>query len=380
LIKIVFISTGLSIGGAEIMLLKLLERIDRTVFSPHVISLTSPGDLAQRFIKLGVPVHSVGLDAGSVKIAPFARLFSLLRALKPDIVQTWMYHADLIGGLVAWASGCQKIVWALRNSDLSQERTKRTTLWVVTACSKLSNWLPSTILSCSKRACAVHASLGYECEKFYIIPNGFDLDLFQPDEAAREDVRAELGLSSDTRIVGLMARYDPQKNHLGFLDAAAVIHQRMPDVHFVLAGTGVDGGNVDLLNAITQQGLNGRIHLLGRRDDMPRLMAALDVLASSSAFGEAFPNVIGEAMACGVPCVVTDVGDSAEIVGATGRVVGVQDMQGLASHIVELLALPEVKKADLSRQTRERIASLFEIGEVTRRYQAFYERTAKGRI
>ena len=362
------------------MLLKLIEKIDRTRFSPHVISLTTSGDLAPKFMKLGVPVHAIGLKTGSFSIAPVVRLISLLRALRPDVVQTWMYHADLIGGLVAWSSGFRPIVWALHNTDLSKERTKRSTLLVVRACSKLSSWLPRTILSCSKRACAVHAALGYDRNKFHVIPNGFDLGLFRPDEAARVEVRAELKLSVDTQLVGLMARYDPQKNHLGFVHAAAVIHQRMPDVHFVLAGTGVDEGNADLMKAINQQGLNGRIHLLSRRNDMPRLMAALDVLASSSAFGEAFPLVLGEAMACGVPCVVTDVGDSAEIVGETGRVVEVDDMQGLAYHIVELLRLPRVEKADLGRQAREHIAAHFEIGEVTRTYQAFYERTAKGNI
>ena len=360
------------------MLLKLLQRIDRRIFSPHVISLTSSGDLAQGFRECGVPVHAIGLDADSVRIAPVTRLFSLLRALNPDIVQTWMYHADLIGGMVARLSGCRRIVWSLRNSGLSQQRTKRSTLWVVKICSKLSSWLPRTILSCSERACAVHAALGYDLKKFHVIPNGFDLERFHPDEVARIEVRAELELSPDTQLVGLMARYDPQKNHLGFIHAAAVVHQRMPDVHFVLAGTDVDEGNADLLNAITQQGLTGRMHLLGRRNDMPRLMAALDVLASSSAFGEAFPNVLGEAMACGVPCVVTDVGDSEEIVGATGRVVEVDDMQGLAFHIVELLDLPWVQKIDLGRQARERIAAHYEIGEVTRNYQAFYERAAKG--
>ncbi len=198
-----------------------------------------------------------------------------------------------------------------------------------------------------------------------------------PDAEARNSVRAELGLAVDTPLVGLIARFDSQKNHLGFIDAAAHIHAQLPDVHFVLAGTEVDSGNVALNAAIASKGLQAKMHLLGRRNDVPRLMAALDVLASSS-HGEAFPNVLGEAMACGVPCVVTDVGDSSEIVGNTGRVVAAGDMAGLAHGLVEMLRLPPEIKNELGIQARARIAANYEIVHVTRLYEEFYERIAKG--
>ena len=207
-----------------------------------------------------------------------------------------------------------------------------------------------------------------------IVPNGFDIGRFRPDAASRDSVREELGLSSDAKLVGLMARYDPQKNHAGFIEAAAMIHEAMPDVHFVLAGGGIEGENAALTELINAHGIEHRMHLLGRRDDMPRLMASLDVLASSS-YGEAFPNVLGEAMASGVPCVVTDAGDSAEIVGETGRVMQTGDMQGLAQHIVELLRLPESEKTALGLQTRARIEACYEIGLVARSYEDFYEQT-----
>jgi glycosyltransferase involved in cell wall biosynthesis len=181
-----------------------------------------------------------------------------------------------------------------------------------------------------------------------------------------------LGLPGDARLIGLMARYDPQKNHAGFIEAAAMIHKTLPDVHFVLAGSGVDSENMSLKALIDTHDLADCTHLMGRRDDMPRLMAALDVLASSS-YGEAFPNVLGEAMASGVPCVVTDVGDSAEIVGETGRVVQPGDMQGLAQYIVELLRLPTEEKRELGFKARARVEACYEIGLVARNYEAFYE-------
>lgn len=377
LIRIVFITTGLSTGGAEAMLLKLVERIDRQHFEPHVISLTSLGEVGPRIAQLGIPVQSLGMTAGLPSPIALLCLFRLIRQFKPDIVQTWMYHADLVGGVAARLAGIKLVVWALRNSNLSEELTKRSTLMVVRACAFLSYWLPQQILTCSTRAGAVHAGVGYCRNKIKLIPNGFDLTSFRPDVVSRASVRRDLGLLSDTRLVGLMARYDPQKNHAGFFDAAAAIHEAMPNVHFVLAGNGIDGNNLELKSLIDTHNLGDCTHLLGRRDDMPRLMAALDVLASSS-YGEAFPNVLGEAMACGVPCVVTDVGDSAEIVGETGRVVQPGDMQSLALNIVELLRFPPEEKLALGLQARARVETRYEIGHVTQCYERFYEQIAQG--
>lgn len=372
MIRIVFITTGLSTGGAEAMLLKLLEHIDRQRFEVQVISLTSLGEVGPRIAQLGIPVQAIGMTPGRPGVLSVLRLVRLLRNVRPDIVQTWMYHADLIGGVAARLAGCKRVVWALRNSNLSEELTKRSTLMVVRACAFLSSWLPRQILSCSTRAGAVHVGVGYRQDKIRVIPNGFDLARFRQDDAARNAVRQELGLPDDSGLVGLMARYDPQKNHAGFVEAAALISKAMPDVHFVLAGSGVDRENPALKAAIDAHGLDHCMHLLGRRDDMPRLMAALDVLASSS-YGEAFPNVLGEAMACGVPCVVTDVGESAEIVGETGRVVKSGDMQGLAQHIVELLRLPAEEETVLGLRARARVETRYEIGLVARSYEAFYE-------
>lgn len=374
--KIVFIITNLATGGAETMLLKLLQHIDRNRFQPTVISMMGQGEIGPRIAALGVPVLTLGMRReGAPSPLAVLRLVRLIRRTQPDVVHTWMYHADLLGGLAARLSGQRRVIWCIRHSNLSKTENKRSTLWVVKLCAWLSAWVPAQIISCSARARDIHAVVGYKADKLHVIPNGFELDRFSPDPAARASVRAELGLAADVPLVGLVARYDPQKNHAGFVQAAALVAAQLPQVHFLLAGKDVDPGNRVLMSEMAHHGLQGRMHLLGRRDDVARLMAALDVLASSS-HGEAFPNVLGEAMACGVPCVVTDVGDSADIVGSTGRVVPAGDMAGLARGLVAVLQMPAAERAALGEQARARVAAHYEIGHVAGLYQAFYERVA----
>ena len=375
LVNICFSITNLATGGAETMLLKLSQQLDRSRFTPTVISLVGLGEIGPRIQALGIPVHALGMSRGIPNPLMALRLAKLLRDLQPDVVHTWMYHADLLGGLAGRLAGCERVIWCIRHSNLSKTENKRSTLWVVKACALLSRRVPAQIISCSQRAKEVHAAVGYAADKLHVIPNGFDLGRFVPDADARVSVRAELGLASDTPLVGLIARFDSQKNHFGFIEAAAQVHAQRPDVHFVLAGTQVDAANAALNAAIAAKGLQAHMHLLGRRDDVPRLMAALDVLASSS-HGEAFPNVLGEAMACGVPCVVTDAGDSAEIVGSTGRIVAVGDMAALAQQLLEVLRLPATQRAALGKQARARVQAQYEIGHVAGLYQAFYERVA----
>lgn len=372
--KIAIIITGLATGGAEVMLHKLLQNLDRSRFEPTVISLMTKGEIGPRIEALGIPVHTLNMRRGLPSPLMIFCLVRLLRQLQPDLVHTWMYHSDLLGGLAARLAGCRRVIWGLRHSNLSKTTNKRTTLAVVRLCALLSGWLPTQILSCSHRAKEVHAAVGYLNEKIHVIPNGFDLSHFAPDVSARASLRAELGLPHDAVLVGVVARFDVQKNHFGFVQAAAQLQTQLHRVHFVLAGAGVDGGNLELQEAIAAQPrLQTHMHLLGRRDDIPRLMAAFDVLASPS-HGEAFPNVLGEAMACGLPCVVTDAGDSAEIVGSAGRVVAVGDMAALAQQLQEVLQLTETQRAALGQQARTRVQAEYEIGHVAGLYQAFYER------
>lgn len=375
--RVLYIITGLSTGGAETMLLKLLERLDRERYAPMVISLTTMGDIGPRIAALGIPVEAMGMKPGLPSPLGFFRLLRQIRQLRPDIVHTWLYHADLLGGLAARLAGVTAICWGIRSSNLDADKTHWTTRAVRRLCAMLSHVIPRRILLNSETASRIHAALGYATEKMSVIPNGFDLSRFKPDEGARARVRAELGCSGDTLLVGMIGRIDPLKNHAGFFSAMVIVHRHRAQVHLVLAGKGVDRNNEELMRSIEVAGLLENTHLLGSRDDMPELMAALDVLACPS-HAEAFPNVIGEAMAAGVPCVATDVGDCAYVIGDTGRVVATGDMAGLAAAVTALLELPAAEKAALGKNARTRVAEYFEIGRVVRQYEEFYESLRKG--
>lgn len=369
--KILFIITGLSVGGAEMMLLKLLQQLERDVFSPVVISLTSCGEIGRKLLTMGIPVLSLDMKLGFKVFFKLYHLKCLVKSINPDIVHTWMYHADLIGGVCARFAGVNKILWSVRHSEISFKYNNKITMLLVRLCAVLSYIVPQKILFCSNTSLCNHVRIGYQRAKSFVIPNGFDLARFDINLSMRQSVRAELNLTPDVQLVGLIARDNPQKNHSGFISAAKQIHLVLPDVHFLLVGNNIDINNTRIVRQVVDAGLANRMHLLGRRDDIPRLMASLDILASSS-IGEAFPNVLGEAMASGVPCVVTDVGDSADIVGETGRVVPAGDMSGLARNICELLSLPSVKRQALGAQARERVYQHYELKMIVQQYEGTY--------
>jgi glycosyltransferase involved in cell wall biosynthesis len=371
-IDVVYVITGLATGGAELMLLKLLRSLDRQRFVPHVVSLTTKGDVGPQIAALGIPVFSLQMRNAWTAFVALVRLWRLLRNLKPQLLHTWMYHADLLGGVAGRLAGVPRVIWGIRHTDLSPGANKRSTLAVATLCARLSHWVPDIITVNSGAARAVHVRHGYQASKMVLIPNGFELSQFAPDTSHRDAVRAELGISSDTPLVGVIGRFHAQKNQLGFLDAMAMLHRHRPDVHVLLAGAGVDAGNAHLESRVRERGLERVVHMLGQRRDVPRLLAALDMLALPSV-GEAFPNVVGEAMSCEVPCAVVDVGDAAMIVGDTGRVVPPGDMAGLAQAMHDLLAMTGEERANLGRLARQRVASRFDIGAVTRQYEAQYD-------
>jgi glycosyltransferase involved in cell wall biosynthesis len=355
------------------MLYKLLSRLGRERFDPVVVSLRERGTLGDRIESLGTPVYTIDMKPGIPTLASIWRLIRTARQLKPDLIQGWMYHGNLAAQLASiTAPQPIPVIWNIRQSLHSLDSEKVGTAAVIKLLAKLSSY-PAQILYNSKTSAIHHEELGYKVDKTKIIPNGFDTDLFAPSTAARSSLRTELNLVENVFLIGLMGRYHPQKDHANFLQAAAILLQTRPDVHFVLAGTGITRENIALQDVIKTLGLTKRIHLLGERDDMARLTAALDIASSSSSYGEAFPNVIGEAMSCGIPCVVTDVGDSAWIVGDTGRVVPARDPQALADAWKELIDRGSMDREMLGKQARTRIIEYFSLDPVVAHYEALYK-------
>jgi len=369
--QIAHIITGLNNGGAETMLLKLLSGMDKKMFSSCVISLTGGGVMAERFESIGIPVLTCDMQPGRSNLANFFTLIRHLRRVKPDVVQTWLYHSDFLGGIAARLLGHSRVVWNIRHNNLDPDKNKSHTLWTVRINAILSRWVPETIICNSGNSADVHQSIGFDHSRFTIIPNGFDVQQFKPDASARREVREELSIPDETPLVGLIARFDAQKNHQGFIEAASLIANQHPNARFVLAGTDASWDTHALSSWIDARGLRGRMFLLGRRDDIYRITASLDVAVSTS-WGEGFPNAVGEAMASGVPCVVTDVGDCSFIVGDTGYVVQAGQMSALAQQVCVLLDMPKHARAELGARARQRIVDRFLLHDIIHQYEQLY--------
>jgi glycosyltransferase involved in cell wall biosynthesis len=365
-LRIAYLVTGLTGGGAETMLFHLLRGLDRERFEPTVISLMDRGKLGGAIEALGVPVETVGLLQGGVSLGAFARLVKLTRAARPDLIQGWMYHSNLAAQLAGRFSRTP-VCWCIQNSFHSFAAEKPLTRLTIRVTARISR-LPKKIVFVSHASRAQHERLGFAAERGCVIPNGVDPDLFRPSEEARKGIREEMHLSPETPLIGLMGRYHPQKDHANFLRAAVLLSERRRGVHFVLAGAGVDEKNA----ALRVPAPGGRLHLLGERDDMPRLTAALDIATSSSSYGEALSLAVAEAMACGVPCVVTEVGDSALLVGKTGVVAPPADAGALARGWESLLAAGAEARRELGGAARRRVEEHYSVAGIVKSYQEMY--------
>ena len=356
------------------MLYKLLSAMDRDRFPVQVFSLSDIGATGVRIVRdLGIPVFSLRSASGGASVPAGVRLLGNLRSGRPHIVQTWMYHANLLGGIAGRALG-KPVVWNIRRGSLTH--LKRRTLWISRACSAVSSLVPARIVCCSSDALGRHAAAGYARARMTVIPNGFDLASFRPDPSLRQSLRDEFEIRSDTPLFGMVARFDPAKDHETFLRSAALIQRRCPNARFLLCGKDVDSGNRRLTQWVDALGLGGCCTLSGLRDDIPRILAGLDVLVSSSA-SEGFPNVLGEAMACGVPCAATDVGDSALVVGTTGRLVTPGNPEALAAACLELIEMGSRSRAELGARARLRIETHFSMPAIAAQYQDLYTNVAE---
>jgi glycosyltransferase involved in cell wall biosynthesis len=372
-IRIAFVITGLELGGAEMMLWKLLTRMDRTRFEPCVLVLNSEEDgMLPAFRQLDAPCEMLGLRPGWRALFGLHRLSAALKKYKPDLIQGWMYHANLAASLTA--SRIQPrvpVLWNIRATIMDRRQEKGLTALLIWLGGKFSS-SPVRIINNSNTSALEHERLGYSTSNGVILPNGFDTERFSPRQEARQELRKSLGLDEDAMLIGLVARYHPMKDHRNFLHAASIVKAAHPRACFVLAGESAAAGNPELTAVISECRLSQSVYLLGRRDDMHLVSAAFDILVSSSSSGEGFPNVVGEAMSCGVSCVVTDVGDCKDVVADTGLVVEPRNAAALAGAITRLIDGGSEMRHALGLRARRRVLDKYSLDSIVRQYEALY--------
>jgi glycosyltransferase involved in cell wall biosynthesis len=371
--RILHVINNLHLGGAETMLARLLGGLDRDRWSPEVVSLVGGGPVSEQLEAIGVPVTMVGMRRGLPGPGTLAKLTRVVRRSRPELIQTWLYHSDLLGGLASRLARTRApVVWNLRRSRPRAGRDKLTTIWTARLCAALSKRIPDRIVANSKSGRQQHIKLGYDPDRIEVIPNGFDVDQFQPSESARRAIRNELGLPPDALLVGMAARWDSLKDFPTMIRTASQLVTTHPRLHVLLCGPGIESSNPELAAMVESIcGDHDWLHLQGRRSDMPTWQASLDVAVLAS-FSEGFPNTMGEAMACGVPCVATDAGGTAEVLGDTGRLVEVGDVGGLAKAVGDLLsAAPELRR-EVGQAGRERIVREFTLPRMVERFETIW--------
>ena len=377
--KITHLTTSLEIGGAQMMLYRLLDCVQKPNLEYSVVSLMDKGNLGALIERSGVPVFEVGMRQGSISPSALWRLVQLLRQLQPEVIQAWTYHANIAATISTWIMpGRVPVIWSIHHT-LDNLRSEKPLTRILIWLGILLSGFPARIHYCSHVSATQHEAIGYVSGLREVIPNGFDCVAFQPSPLACNKLRQSLGVSDDTVLIGTIARYHPMKDHANFISAANRLVKDRPGVHFVMVGRNVDSSNWTLVRQIQDAGLESYVHLLGEHHDIRGIVGGLDILSTSSAWGESFPLVVGEAMACAVPCVVTDVGDSAKLVGHTGIVVPPRDSPALAAAWEKLLMLAPEERHKLGVAARRRVEEHYSLETMVRAYEDLYVEVRKGR-
>ena len=370
-VDIIHVITDLQTGGAETMLAKLIEVADRDQFRQTVVVLQDKSALGRRIEQAGAQIIPLNMKSPLDLPRAILQLRSILKRQRPHLVQTWLYHADFVGTLAARLAGVSPILWNVRCSNLNFRHYAPTTRLICAALGRMSS-VPRLVISNSYTGRKVHEQLGYHAREWRIVPNGFDIERFRPDAERAKAFRTSLGLDRAAPLIGLPARLDPMKDHDTFLEAASLLAKDIAAVRFVLAGTGLNSDNAEFVARVRRWGLTDRVHLLGERSDMEVVMAGLDIVTLCSAYGEGFPNVLGEALSCGALCVATDVGDSALVLGPHGRIVPPRRPAELADAWRELLALAPDQRLAQTTAGRRFVIENFSLPAIGRIYEDIY--------
>ena len=368
MIKVAHISTGLETGGAEVQLMRLIAAMDHDEFEMMVISMDRDTYLADRIRELGIPVHSLCLRKQPLALW---KGFQLLRQFNPDVIHGTMYQGGVFGTLCRrFLPKKPHVIWTvhepLEHYDEEPLRKRlQLRLW-----GKMSG-SPECLMYVSHLNMQQHLAYGFNNQKALVIPNGVDTTRFGPAKEKGLAIRASLGIPENCIVIGKTARYHRQKNHVGFLRSAAILAKKYDHVRFMLVGTNVDESNVTLTDLIGELGLDGKVYMLGNREDIPEIVNAYDI-ATLTSLGEAFPLTLGEAMVSAVPCVATDVGDNAYIIADTGYVVPVDDDKAMAEGWEKIVVLSQEERNELGQKARQRCLDNFTLEQQVSQHEELY--------
>jgi glycosyltransferase involved in cell wall biosynthesis len=366
---IVHIISSLKVGGAEMMLKKLLLTRQQNGFDDAVICLTSKGKVGDDLSNSGLKVYYLNMSILNFPVALF-NLFKLTKSLNTRVIQTWLYHADFFGSLVSVVYRIP-IIWNIRQTQFSSK--KSFTYLLMKLCAKLSFFIPRYVICAAENSRKSHINYGYDANKMLVIHNGFDV---QTAILKQTTVTDGLHLKKTNFLVGIVGRYHFDKDYASFVKASYHVLQVFPNTDFIMVGRELNSGNNELLDLINKFSVINRFRLHGESDQLQHIYPELDVFVLSS-INEGFPNVIGEAMMYGIPCVSTDVGDTEFIIGDTGIVTPKGDPAQLSNAICQILALSETERNRLGEKARERIIQNFSIATTVSKYSILYERFAK---
>ncbi len=369
--SILIITTAANLGGAEIALSNILCGI-RDDFCIEVISLTGGGVIADKIKSYGIVVHELNFKKVSRLHSELRQFVAIILKFKPDVIQGWMYHGNLFAALAKLFSPKKaKLYLGIRQSLQDIAGEKRGTRMVIYADSKCSAAAAAIVYN-SYAGKIDHENYGYAKNKGTVIYNGYDMDVFQPAKENHQLLCAELKIPPTSFLIGLVARYHPVKDHATFIHAAGMVVNQYPHIHFILVGEGINPNNTDLQKLIhLYPNLMERTHLLGLRQDIPYITSALNI-ATNCSLSEGLANSVCEALACGVLCVATDVGDSSKIIGKYGMIIPIQSPPELAKAWQKIIEMPVAEHEQLSFSARQQIMKQCSAQNMIEQYKTLY--------
>ncbi|MDC3262037.1 glycosyltransferase [Candidatus Pseudothioglobus singularis] len=374
--NILHVIIGLNVGGAENSLKRLIEsHKDNTNYQHSVLSLTTIGKVGGQLQASGIEVCSLGLKSPLSLPIIFIRLIKFIRKANPDIVHTWMFHADLLGGLAAWVMR-KKVIWSIRNTDISiNSGTASTTKYIMHACAFLSSYVPKRIVCVANASAISHSNYGYNEKIMITIANGYDVDKINQaaTKIPKDTFRHSLNIAQDAIVIGSVGRYNDYKDYPTFIKTATILLKSHPTLQFLMVGKDVDDDNTTLVQLIASTGYQNNFILLGERDDVPACLSIMDIFCLHS-ISEGFPNALGEAMSIGLPCVTTDVGDAAMMLENQALVVEHSQPILLARSLQNLLDLSSTKRKQIGKELQQHIKNEYSIVKVQKSYEALYQK------